>query len=296
MKYSLRQLEVFLASAHFENITRAAQSLSMSQSAASSSLKDLETQFDIQLFDRIGKRLQLNELGKLLRPKAEALMAQAHEFERGLKQHTDLGQLKVGATMTIGNYLAVEMMAHYMSEHEGSDVQLTVANTQTIAHQVENFELDIGLIEGDLQHPDLDVIPWREDDLMIFCGPNHPYAKKTELTDKDLSEAAWVVRETGSGTRQAFDRALHGLTGELNLRHELQHTEAIKRAVEAGLGIGCLSEIALRDAFQRGSLKPLFAPHRDWHRKFYLILHKKKYRSAGIEKWLALCDEYRDGK
>lgn len=293
MKYSLRQLEVFLAAAHFENITRASESLSMSQSAASSSLKDIETQFDIQLFDRIGKRLQLNEFGKLLRPKAESLLAQAREVEYVLTQNNDLGQLKVGATMTIGNYLAVEMMARYMSENEGSDVQLTVANTQIIANKVENFELDVGLIEGDWQHPDLDIITWREDDLVIFCGPDHPYAQKEQLTDDDLAQAAWVVRETGSGTRQAFDRAMHGLTGELNLRHELQHTEAIKRAVEAGLGIGCLSEIALRDAFKRGSLVALSAPQRDWHRSFYLILHKKKYRSAGINKWLSLCDEYK---
>lgn len=292
MRYSLRQLEVFLAAAHFENITRAAENLSMSQSAASSSLRDLEQQFDIQLFDRVGKRLQLNELGRALRPKAEALLDRARAFERDLSQHQDLGLLKVGATLTIGNYLAVEMMASFMTDHEGADVKLTVANTETIARMVENYELDIGLIEGELQHPELEVLPWREDDLVVFCNPDHPLAGKTVLTDQDLLEAQWVVREYGSGTRQAFDRAMQGLLGDLQLRHELQHTEAIKRAVEAGLGIGCLSEIALRDAFKRRSLVPLSVPHRNFHRGLYIILHKQKYRGAGIELWLKHCESY----
>ncbi len=292
MRYSLRQLEVFLAAAHFENITRAAESLAMSQSAASSSLRDIEQQFDIQLFDRVGKRLQLNELGRVLRPKAEALLAQAQSFERDMSQHQDLGLLKVGATLTIGNYLAVEMMASFMADNEGADVNLMVANTEAIARMVENYELDVGLIEGELQHSELEVIPWREDDLVVFCAPDHPWADKGVLTDEDLLEAKWVVRESGSGTRQAFDRAMHGLLGDIQLRHELQHTEAIKRAVEAGLGIGCLSEIALRDAFKRGSLKPLRVPHRDWHRRFYIILHKQKYRGPGIDHWLELCKAF----
>jgi len=106
MKYSFRQLEVFLAAARFQNITRAAESLAMSQSAASSALKELENQFNIQLFDRVGKRLQLNELGRLYRPKVEAVLAQATELEQTFNKHSEVGALKVGATLTIGNYLA----------------------------------------------------------------------------------------------------------------------------------------------------------------------------------------------
>ena len=102
MRYTFRQLEVFLAAAHFQNITRASETLSMSQSAASSALKDLESQFDLPLFDRIGKRLQLNEQGRLIRPKAEKLIEQAKELERTMAQHKDAGHLKVGATLTIG--------------------------------------------------------------------------------------------------------------------------------------------------------------------------------------------------
>ncbi|OEY67157.1 LysR family transcriptional regulator [Marinobacter sp. X15-166B] len=292
MRYSFRQLEVFQAAARFENITRAAESLGMSQSAASSALKELENQFAIQLFDRVGKRLQLNELGRLYRPKVEALLAQACELEQALSLHTDVGALKVGATLTIGNYLAVGVMAQYMNTATRPRVSLEVANTSNIARRVRDFELDIGLIEGELQAPELEIIPWRRDELVIFCAPDHPLARQPALSDDDLLQATWIMREPGSGTRQTFDRSMHGLLPELEILLELEHTEAIKRAVEAGLGIGCLSQVCLADAFRRGNLVPLSAPaHRSLDRQFYFILHKQKYRSAAIERWISLCQD-----
>ncbi|WP_226597752.1 LysR family transcriptional regulator [Marinobacter nauticus] len=297
MKYSFRQLEVFLAAAHFQNITRAAESLAMSQSAASSALKELENQFDIQLFDRVGKRLQLNELGRLYRPKAEALLAQATELEQAFSKHSEVGALKVGATLTIGNYLAVGVMAKYMNTPTRPKVSLEVANTSSIARRVRDFELDIGLIEGELQSPELEVIPWREDELTVFCSPSHPLARKQALTDEDLRQAVWIMREQGSGTRQSFERGMHGLLPDLNILLELEHTEAIKRAVEADLGIGCLSKVVLADAFKRGSLVPLSVPdYRKFDRQFYFILHKQKYRSAGIARWMSLCQELQPAK
>ncbi len=297
MKYSFRQLEVFLAAANFQNITRAAESLAMSQSAASSALKELENQFDIQLFDRVGKRLQLNELGRLYRPKAESLLAQATELEQAFSKHSEVGALKVGATLTIGNYLAVGVMAKYMNTPTRPKVSLEVANTSSIARRVRDFELDIGLIEGELQSPELEVIPWREDELTVFCSPSHPLARKQALTDEDLRQAVWIMREQGSGTRQSFERGMHGLLPDLNILLELEHTEAIKRAVEADLGIGCLSKVVLADAFKRGSLVPLSVPdYRKFDRQFYFILHKQKYRSAGIARWMSLCQELQPAK
>ena len=210
MRYSLRQLEVFLAVAHCQNITRAAASLSMSQSAASSALRELEQQFSIQLFDRHGKRLQINEMGRSLRPMAEALLERAREVERQLAGQQVVGELKIGATLTIGNYLAVELIARFIQQHH-SQVSLSVANTAEIARQLENFNLDVGLVEGELQHPELELLPWRRDELVVFCAPRHPLAAVGRLSDQDLLQAQWILREPGSGTRQAFDRAMVGI-------------------------------------------------------------------------------------
>jgi DNA-binding transcriptional LysR family regulator len=291
MRYSLRQLDVFLATAREENITRAASGLAMSQSAASGSLKELEAQFAVQLFDRIGKRLQLSELGKQLRPQAESLLAQARAFEQALVGADVQGRLHIGATMTIGNYLAVAMIAEFRQRFPEADINLSVANTAAIAERVASFELDMGLIEGELNHPDLETTQWRRDELVVFAAPDHPLAHRRGLTDADLLSQQWIVRESGSGTRQAFDRAMHGILADLSISMELQHTEAIKRAVEAGLGLGCLSRISLVDAFRRGSLVPLNVPERDFSRELYLITHRKKYHGAALQHWLDLCRE-----
>jgi DNA-binding transcriptional LysR family regulator len=289
MRYTLRQLEVFFATARFENISRAAEHLSMSQSAASAALRELEQQFDVRLFDRVGKRLQLNELGQLLRPKVKALLEQGEALEWALALHDGVGLLKVGATLAIGNYLAVAIMARFMREQVGAQVQLEVANTASIAAKIKAFELDIGLIEGDVQDEELEVIPWHDDELVVFCAPTHRLAQKGSLSDRDLLEANWIMREPGSGTRQVFERAMHGLLPQFKVLTELQHTEAVKNAVAAGLGISCLSRITLADEFRRGALVPLAVPHRDLTRKLYFVLNKHKYRSAGIEKWMQLC-------
>ena len=292
MHFTLKQLKVFLAVASHENVSMAAEELAMSQSAASTALKELEQRFDVFLFDRVGKRLKLNEQGALLRPQAAALLSQAEQIESSLIRHSDVGELKVGATLTIGYYVAIGIMAAFIKDHPSAQVELDVENTQAIASKVQNFELDIGLIEGELQEPNLDVQYWRDDTLSLFCSPQHPLAKKKELSDADLKQADWIVREKGSGTRQAFDRAMSGMLPEIILRLELQHTEGIKRAVEAGLGIGCLSELTLQDAFKRGTLVPLLAPQRDWARKFYFILHKQKFLSRGVQSWIEHCKRY----
>ncbi|TGG96104.1 LysR family transcriptional regulator [Natronospirillum operosum] len=289
MRFTLRQLSVFLETARTGKISHAAERLSLSQSAASNALKELERQYGILLFDRVGKRLVLNDLGRAIRPRAEALLDQAEDLEQDLLQQTDLGELKVGATLTIGNYLAVGILTQYRSEHPHARIGLEVANTSQIVDKVANFELDIGMIEGEVNHPDLELIPWQNDELVIICAPDHPWAGRPWLTDEDLVRARWILRESGSGTRQAFDRAMHGLLAQFEPPLELQHTEAIKRAVEAGLGLGCLSRLTLQEAFARGSLVPLPVPQRPMDRQFYLVLHRNKFRSRAIEQWINLC-------
>ena len=289
MRFTLKQLQIFLAIASHENVSLGADELAMSQSAASTSLKELEHRFGVRLFDRVGKRLQLNDQGNTLRLKAAALIAGALELEKSLIDTSDISELKVGATLTIGNYIAIGIMAAFMKEHPTAKVNLNVQNTASIAAKVRNFELDIGLIEGELQEADLDVSYWREDELALFCAPDHPLASRDELLDEDLLAAEWIIREHGSGTRQAFDRAMTGILSNLKLRLELQHTEGIKRAVEAGLGIGCLSKITLEEAFKRGSLVPLACPHRNWTRQFYFILRRQKFLSHGVRSWMEHC-------
>ncbi len=289
MKYTLRQLEIFVAVARHESVSRAADELALSQSATSTALGELERQFDTQLFDRIGKTLRLNELGQVLQPHAVQLIEHASEIETLLARKTDFGPLKIGATLTVGNYLATLIAADFLRLHPSAQVRLSVHNSATIVQQLTHYELDLGLIEGSCRHPDLVVEPWVEDELVVFCAPAHPLAHGRPVSMLELAGQDWILREQGSGTRETFDQALRHFTGNLKVRLELEHTEAIKRAVESGLGIGCISRLALREAFRRGSLTEVHTPDLDLRRQFQFVTHRRKYVTAGMREFVALC-------
>lgn len=289
MRFTLRQLQVFVAVAQQESVSRAAQSLSLSQSATSTSLTELERQSNCVLFDRVGKRLSLNALGHQLLPQAVALLDQAREIERLLGGMSSFGSLNLGATLTIGNYLATLLIGEFMQAHPECRVSLHVRNTAHIVHQIAHYELDLGLIEGDCQHPDIEVQPWVEDELTVFCAPQHPLASRGTATLEELAREAWILREQGSGTRLTFDQAMRHHPYGLNIRLELEHTEAIKRAVESGLGISCISRLALRDAFRRGSLVAVSTPELDLRRQFYFIWHRQKYQTSAMREFLERC-------
>ena len=295
MKYSLRQLEIFVAISKTESVSRAAEALSLSQSATSTALSELERQFDLQLFDRVGKSLRINETGQQLLPRAVELLDRAKEIENLLQGHAGFGYMRIGATLTVGNYLATILVARFLQEHPESRIQLQVHNTSTIVQQIANHELDLGLIEGDCNHPDIEVQPWIADELVVFSAPNHPLAKQRKVSMEQLLQEDWILREKGSGTRETFDRAFHSHHSKLKIRLELEHTEAIKRAVESGLGIGCISRLALKDAFRRGSLVPISTPNLNLSRFFYFLWHKQKYQTTGIREFLDLCKRLTEG-
>ncbi|WP_282339737.1 MULTISPECIES: LysR family transcriptional regulator [Pseudomonas] len=295
MRFTLRQLQIFVAVAQHESVSRAAESLALSQSAASTALTELERQTDCQLFDRAGKRVSLNALGHQLLPQAMALINQAKAIENLLDGRSGFGSLAVGATLTIGNYLATLLIGSFMQRHPECRVKLQVQNTANVVQQVAHYELDLGLIEGDCRHPDIEVQPWVQDELVVFCAPGHPLAGRGRASLEELTAEAWILRESGSGTRLTFEQALRTHLAELNVRLELEHTEAIKRAVESGLGIGCISRLALRDAFRRGSLVALETPDLDLRRQFYFIWHRQKYQTAAMREFLEQCRQLTAG-
>ena len=164
-----------------------------------------------------------------------------------------------------------------------------MANTEAIVRKVANFELDLGLIEGESRHPDLEMVHWRDDELVVFCAADHPLAQKQVLGTRDIREAMWILREPDSGARQTFERAMAGLLPDINVYLELKHNEAIKNAVESGLGIGCLSRIVLEKNFANGDLVPLRVPRRDMRRTFYFALPRKRFPRETVEAWMRTC-------
>lgn len=290
MKLTLRQLEVFALVARLENVSRAATQLCMSQSAVSSALGELERNFSAQLFDRLGKSLRLNSTGRGILPQVNELLTRAQALESHLAGG-GLGPLALGATMTIGNYLGTLVLAEYLRRHPASQVDFHVANTQQVVDKLLGFELDLGLIEGEANDPELVFAPWLEDELVVFCAPTHPLAQVGLARSTVLGEQKWILRERGSGTRALFDRAMRAQQIDFSVCLQLAHTEAIKRAVESGLGIGCLSRLSLRDAFRRGSLVEIKTPELDLSRRFQFAWHRQRQVSSAQQAFVALCRE-----
>ena len=168
MRFTLKQLQAFVSAAQDSNVSSAAKALSLSQSAVSAAIGELESQFGRPLFDRIGKRLQLNETGKQLLPKAINLLTQAQELEQYARSGEATGNFRVGATLTIGNYLAAQLLSDYMATYPTSRIQLKVANTSQIIEGMRRFEIDVGLIEGECYHPDIQALPWCDDEMVVF--------------------------------------------------------------------------------------------------------------------------------
>ena len=290
MKLTLKQLQVFLAVAQHKNTSLAAQALHLSQSAVSASLNTLEQYYQVQLFDRVGKRLELNSLGQEVRVQAEQLLGQAQALESGLAGYKDLGHLRIGASYTIANHMAINYFSDYLTQFPGAKIDLISANSPDIVTKLLNYEIDIAMIEVRSAHSDLLLEPWVEDELVVFCSANHPLAQTGRLNEADILKERWILREPDSGARQFFNRSFAHLINEMPIYLQFRHNEQIKKAVESGLGIGCLSEKVLGTNLESGNLVPLALPAGiNLRRRFYLATLKDRYRSLGAQYWLRLC-------
>ncbi|MDX5626469.1 MULTISPECIES: DNA-binding transcriptional regulator YeiE [unclassified Brenneria] len=288
MHITLRQLEVFTEVLKSGSTTQASVVLALSQSAVSAALADLEGQLGVQLFDRVGKRLVVNEHGRLLYPKALSLLEQSTEIEQLFRR--DNGALRIYASSTIGNYLLPAMIARYRHDFPEIPLELHVGNTQDVITSVSEFSVDLGLIEGPCHHPDLVTQPWLEDELVVFCAPTHPLSRQT-LSLSALSDVPWVLREQGSGTREVLDHLLLAHLPRFHLVMELGNSEAIKHAVRHGIGVSCLSRHVIAEQLEMGTLVELPIPLPKFMRTLYLVHHRQKHLSNVLQRFLSYCHE-----
>ncbi|HEV7777366.1 MAG TPA: LysR family transcriptional regulator [Luteibacter sp.] len=285
---SPRQLEVFVSVAATGSVSAAAGRLYMTQPAASMALAELERQLESPLFNRERGRLRLNARGRELLPLAQELIERFAELERKAGDSAQLqgGELRIGASNTVGNYLVGDLLGDFVAAYPQVSVRLGVGNTDTIAEGVVEHRYDLGCVEGPVSHPALDVRPWRDDELAVCVRPDHPLARKRRLRPEDFEGARWILRERGSATRALSERVLAALpAGQTVL--ELDQSESIKQAVIAGLGIACLPGVALTDALAAGRLVALRTPFLDLRRKLSLLIHRSRYRGALLDAFLA---------
>ncbi|NYT86823.1 LysR substrate-binding domain-containing protein [Pollutimonas harenae] len=292
---SLKQLEVFVAIASAGTVRAAAERLFVTQPAVSMALAELERQLETQLFDRERGRLRLSSRGKEVLPMAQEVIERVQEMLRQTNQQPKelTGDLHVGASNTIGNYLAGELLGPFIAQHPQVSLQVSVENTDAITMALLEHRIDIGCVEGPVNHPQLEVLHWRDDALVVCAAPAHPLAQQSTLKPRHFKGAKWILRERGSAMRVQAEHVLNSLPpGQILL--ELGQVEAIKQAVIAGLGIACLPYAAAIESMSTGRLKVLDTPFLDLQRRLSLVLHKSRYRGALIDAFVASLSETSD--
>lgn len=278
---TIRQLEVFVALADLGQVTRAAQFLSITQPAASMALSELERQLG-DLFEREKGRLILNAHGQQTLPLAREILQRVADLSMVQTGAPLRGELRIGASNTVGNYYIGELLADFVDAHTEVQLHVTVGGTQSILEQLRAHTLDVACVEGTVLHDTLTVTPWRQDALVLCASSGHPLAHKHVLDVADLAGAHWILREPGSATRRQTEMLLSRFPqGKVVL--ELGQVEAILHAVIAGLGVACLPLVAVEHAVARGELCVLPTPFTPHLRDLSLVLPSFSYRGRIVD-------------
>lgn len=298
-KITLKQLAIFVSVFETGSTSQASEALHLSQSAVSSALTQLESRLNLPLFERVGRRLEPHAYAEQLYAQAQAIIGQVQNLEQ-YHEH-QAGQIRIGASTTIGNYVLPEMIAALSQQVPGADIDVRIANTQEIVAEVEQLHVDIALVEATPHPSNVKVLVqqvWRTDTLVVFAkrnsrwleaispaGPSFEPTMTTEqvccsLSLQQLASLPFIVREAGSGTRQIIDEKLLQHLPGVRVIMEVAQSEAIKRMVSADIGVGCLSQHVIEAELASGELVKIEVAGLDLSRQWWLIWHSACHQSV----------------
>jgi len=286
---TLDQLRIFVGVAEREHMTRAAEALHVTQSAASAAISALETQHGVKLFHRVGRRIELTDAGRVFLEEARAVLGRAASAELALAEFAGLqrGTLHLVASQTIVNYWLPRYLSAFRARYPLVAIDLAIANTEQAIQRVTAGTAELGFVEGAID--DCAISHWAvAHDRLVLVG----VVPVAQIDDAWLRNARWIVRESGSGTRSTFEDALHirGLDPEkLDIALTLPSNESVRTAVEAGAGVAVLSALVVARALSTGVLHSL--PFELPERPFFALCHKERYRSKAANALLDLIEE-----
>lgn len=289
---TLRHLRIFIEVVNCGKMSEAASRLFVSQSSISQAVSELEEHYHIKLFDRLSKRIFLTSAGEELYGLASKVILTYDEMERYMENITDRQVLNVGATFTIGATILMQLFRALSVECPNVSTKAIVDRTSVLERQLLRGELDVALVEGAIKSPDLLVCPVIEDELVLVCAPTHPFAKRRQVSLKELEGQDFIMRESSSKTWKIFESYL--LQGNVKVTEKwiCNNLETIKAAVIGGYGLSVLSARYIREETKKGTMVEI--PIKDVHmlRDFSLVYHKSKYPFSAFQKFISLCQEY----
>lgn len=291
-----RRLHVFYAVARMLSFTKAAESLHMTQPAVTFQVRQLEEYFNTRLFDRTHNRISLTEAGTKVYEFADRIFLLYNEMENAVRELTgDIsGVLILGASTTIAEYMLPSLLGDFKAKYPDVNIRLKVSNTDGIVSMVEQNVIDLGIVEAPVTNKNLAVDVCRTDRLVVITPPGHPLAKSKVIKLTEIGDYPYICREEGSGTREVILEYLREAgveAGELNIIMELGSLEALKGAVEAGIGISIVSMATLNKEIKLGTVEVIELDP-PLERPFSFVHQKHKFRQRAMDELLEFAQEY----
>jgi DNA-binding transcriptional LysR family regulator len=291
------KLKVFCTVAETKSFSKTSEIIHLTQPAVSLQIQALEEIYETKLFDRSSSTVTLTPSGEVLYKYAKEILALYATAEKVISKLIGLvkGSLTIGAGSNIGNYLLPSVITDFRKAHPKIKLHLLVGNTKRVIELLNSGNIDIGFVEGDVLRQKMSVKKLLSDELSLIVSPSHAWAKKKEVSVSDLTKEPFIFREAGSGTRQFIEKFLarYGISPQdMKISVVLGSTEAIKDAVENGLGVSIISRWAARKESKYGTLRLLSFKEEKMVRDFSLIINKNSISSNALDEFLAFLTSY----
>jgi LysR family transcriptional regulator, low CO2-responsive transcriptional regulator len=280
----LAQLRVFDAITRTGSFTKAAERLAVTPPAVSLQIRQLERQYGVPLFERIGRQVRLTPAGDALKQYTQRIFALAEDAERMLQgtRGFTATRLRIAATPTTAGYYLGPFWKALRQRYPGLRLELSVHNSRGVRERLLELHDDLGMLGGEADHPDLVLESFARDPLVVIVAPDHPWAKRHSVNIEDLRDQSLVLREPGSSTRELVERRLQSGGVAVGMSVEIASTEAIKRAIEAGTGVSVLASAAVRRDVATGHLHALRIRDRTFALTLSLACHRERRESPLI--------------
>jgi DNA-binding transcriptional LysR family regulator len=288
---TLRHFRIFLTVCELGSMTAAAERLGMTQPPVSQSIAELERHYGVQLFERLGRKIRISPSGEILRSYAVETLRLVDEAERGLFDLQDAGSLRVGASMTVGSTILPSVLEGLRTQMPRLRLYMVVDNTAAVIGKLQSAELDIGFVEGMNEWSDITAEALYEDELVLICSPRHEFAAAGNIRAEALEGRGFVVREEGSGTREAFAAALSSADLRWEETGVANGAEAIIELVSRGLGLAFISRLLVGDAVAAGRLVALHVEGLTIKRKFRIVRRRNKQVTEMMAAFIEGCRE-----
>jgi len=253
----------------------------MTQPAISQTIIELEENLEVKLFERIKKKLILTHPGRILLNYSRRILILTEEAENTITDIAKMnqGRLRIGASMTIGTYLLPKIIKDFQTKYQNIELPFIIDNTSVIEEMILNNKIDLALVEGPIKSTEITIKPFFDDQMIIICSPQHKWAKRELIEPSEIEEEKFITREKGSGTREVIENTLVKFNLSYQPKYILNNIEAIKKSVEANIGISILPEIAVKKEMEEDKIVKVSIEKIDFTRKFQLIYHRDKYHS-----------------